>query len=77
MSEQKPEFYPTFRYHPVEAPAGRKFTDEAEFASLGPEWVDTPDKFPAAEIAVVAEPDGGVVLEEPKKRGRKAKETIQ
>lgn len=41
-------FFPTFRYHPTLAPEGKKFTDEAEFAELGPEWVDTPAKLTAS-----------------------------
>ena len=48
-------FYATFRYHPKLAPEGRKFTDEEAFNALGPEWVDTPAKFPEPE-PVVAPP---------------------
>ena len=72
--------YATFRYHPVLAPEGRKFTDDAKFDALGPEWVDTPAKFP-----VVVGPDAPSVtssnepieipLDPPiVKRGRKPKE---
>lgn len=32
-------WYPTCRYHPTEAPKGRKFTNEAEFNALSAEWV--------------------------------------
>lgn len=63
-------FYPTYRYHQTEAPAGRKFTDEAAFNALGPDWVDTPAKFPEPEP--VEEP-----ADTSTKRGRKAKETAQ
>lgn len=38
--------YPTCRYHPTLAPKGALFTDEAAFAALSEEWVDTPAKFP-------------------------------
>ena len=48
--------YPTFRYHPTLAPEGRKFTDEAEFNDLGPEWVDTPAKLPPPEPEPEAAP---------------------
>lgn len=64
-------FEPTFWYHPTEAPLGRKFTDEAECVGLGPEWVDTPTKFPAPDPVSVTEPD--LTAPTPKK-GRKAKE---
>ena len=45
---------PIYYYHPTEAPTGRRFTDEAEVAALGPEWVDTPTNFPL--IASVSPP---------------------
>lgn len=69
--------FPRFRYHPTEAPQGKKFTDEAEFHALGPEWVDTPAKFPAPG-AVSARPED--VIDEVTatvKARRKPKETIQ
>ena len=68
--------YPTFRYHPTEAPTGRKFTDDAEFAALGPEWVDTPAKFPAPEP--VSDVDSVIAADAEalgfRRRGRKPKE---
>ena len=42
-------WFHTFRYHPILAPLGRRFTDEAEFLALSDEWVDTPTKFPAPD----------------------------
>lgn len=66
MSEIK-KFYPTFRYAP-QAPDGIKFTDEASFAALGPEWVDSPAKLPPP-----VEPSA--VSEDTPKKGRKAKES--
>lgn len=73
--------YPTFLYHPVLAPQGRKFTDDDEFHVLAPEWVDTPAKFPAATAARVpaearesATDDLATV---PTRRSRAAKETVQ
>ena len=42
--------HPTYLYHPTEAPTGRKFTDEAAYAALGPDWVDTPTKFPTIPV---------------------------
>lgn len=60
----------TVMYHPTEAPTGRLFTDEAEFNALGPEWFDTPAKFPpTAPIDVPVDPP--IV-----KRGWKAKEPV-
>ena len=75
-------FFHTFRYHQTLAPQGQRFTDEAEFNALGPEWVDTPTKFPEPSpvVEVVAsEPlemgDLVVIDGAHPKRGRKAKET--
>ena len=65
--------YPTFRYHPVLAPDGQKFTDDAEFDALSEEWVDTPTKFPSSPgdgDAVGPATDGTLVLT----KRRKAKE---
>lgn len=52
----------TFMYHPTIAPEGRIFADEEAFHALGPEWVDTPAKFPPPEPELE---------EPPKRRGRK------
>ena len=71
---ESPKFYPTFKYHPTEAPQGKRFTDEAEFAALSAEWVDTPAKFAAPEDPPVpADPPADVAP----RRGRKPKETVQ
>ena len=70
--------YATFRYHPIEAPTGRKFTDDAAFAALGPDWVDTPAKFPPREPERVINFYPEVVASNddirPKRRGRPPKE---
>lgn len=72
------EFYATFRYHPTEAPAGRKFTDKAEFLALSDEWVDTPAKFPAQSEPESAALDVDAPVDDvPKKRSKKSKETVQ
>lgn len=60
-------FYPTCRYHPTEAPLGRKFTDEAAFDALGPDWVDTPTKFPE----VVPMPEASAPKAAPAKRSKR------
>ena len=64
MSEK---FFPTFRYSP-EVPQGRKFTDEAEFNALGPEWVDTPAKLVPSEAEKTGENQ-----ENPGNRGRRGR----
>lgn len=71
--------YPTYRYHPTLAPNGIKFTDEDEFNALGPDWVDTPAKFPPITAGLTGESittsgwsaSVGADEEAPKKRGRK------
>lgn len=67
---------PSFRYHPTDAPAGKLFQTHDELDALGPEWVDTPAKFPAVEAADAPEPAADPIvdaLEPLRRRGRKSK----
>ncbi len=67
---------PSFRYHATEAPAGKLFKTLDELDALGPEWVDTPAKFPAVEAGPVDEPPDHPAVEalEPLRRRRKSKD---
>lgn len=62
--------YPTFMFHPVLAPSGRIFTNEAELAALTDQWVDSPAKFPpaAAEAANRSDDPDPVALMAPRRR---------
>ena len=67
-------WYPSFSYHPTEAPKGRKFTNEAEYTALGPAWVDTPTKFPVLNVtAPLVAPDAGAETETPAPKLKKGK----
>ena len=64
--------YPTFRYHPTLAPEGKKFTNQADYDALGPEWVDTPAKFPLDPVPA----DDAPVVDRPVGGRRARKETV-
>ena len=48
-------FAPIFLYHPIEAPAGKKFTSQADLDGLSEAWVDTPTKFPGRSAPAMQE----------------------
>lgn len=56
--------FPTVMYHPVLAPTGQTFTDEAALNALDEDWVDTPTKFPSTPAAD-APPPADVPTAEP------------
>ena len=64
-------------YHPTEAPTGRLFDTAAEQDALGPDWVDTPAKFPVVNFHVEVVDGPGPAdltpLEAPKRRGRQSR----